>query len=409
MKNNEFDIVITGGGLIGATLALAITLSNPQLSIAIIEAVEPSADNQPSFDSRAIAIAQGSKHLLDSYGLWSGMKHHAEPIAKIQVSDRGHIGKSYLNAKQFNMSALGFVLEVRHLGHALMNQLKLHSNVQWFCPAKLSAMQESAEQLTLTLNDEQTLQTKLLLVADGGQSLTRQLVNIGNTVDDYGQTAIITNVSMDEPHQQQAYERFTESGPIALLPLTDNRFSLVWCVPPEQVDTMLAWDDDKFLNELQQAFGYRAGSLIKVGKRFSYPLALTLADDIVGHRVALVGNSSHTLHPIAGQGFNLGMRDIDALTHIIKQSQDEGEDIGSFQSLRCYQQMRREDLDKVVTMTDSLVRLFSNSGKLLALGRTMGLLSMQMLDCLKQPIAFQGMGFNANRNKQHNKDLNKGQ
>ncbi len=396
IKKPFFDIVIAGGGLVGASQALAIAQQQPQLSIAIVEAVPPNAQNQPSYDSRAIAVAEGSKGLLASYGLWSNLQHKVEPIVDIQVSDRGHIGKSYLSAAQFNLSALGYVLEVRHLGYDLIAKLETFANVQWFCPDKISQIDEHPEQLTLTLDSKQQLQTKLLLVADGGQSLTRQLVNIDNKHNDYQQTAVITNVTIDQPHQGRAYERFTENGPMALLPLSDNRFSLVWCVKPEQAEAMMAWDDEQFITQLQQAFGYRAGKLIQTGKRFVYPLSLTLADSIVGHRVALLGNSSHTIHPIAGQGFNLGLRDVEAMRQVIAKALDDGLDIGSYAILRQFEQLRKHDLNNVVTMTDALVRLFSQTSKTLALARTLGLLSMQLFDGLKQPLAFQAMGFKRN-------------
>jgi 2-octaprenyl-6-methoxyphenol hydroxylase len=393
MSKQKFDLVIVGGGLVGATLALAVNQSCPQLSIAIIEAVATSENNQPSFDSRSIAFAQGSKALLSDYGLWASLAQYAEPINKIQVSDCGHIGKTYLNAQQFNLSALGYVLEVRHLGAALDYRLKKQrTNVSWFCPATINDIDEQADELTITLSDGQKLKTPLLLAADGGGSVTRQLAHIENRSSDYAQTAIIANIGVEGGHQNQAFERFTQTGPIALLPIADNRYSLVWCVSPDEAVKMEAWDDETFLSELQNAFGYRAGRLIKVGKRFSYPLALTLAQDMVGHRVALVGNASHTIHPIAGQGFNLGLRDIEALRQMIVRHAD---DIGSYQALSEYRTLRQDDLNQVVGMTDSLVRLFSNDNKVLALGRTIGLLSMQMFDCLKQPVAYQGMGLNA--------------
>lgn len=394
MNDICFDIVIAGGGLVGATTALAIAKTCPEYSIAVVEAVKPDDSNQPSFDSRAIAIAQGSKQLLEHYGLWQGVKAHAEPISKIHVSDRGHIGKSYIKAGQFNFAALGYVLEVRHLGYKLHQDLKAFEQVKWFCPNKIVEIEQHQDTVDIKLQDSQVIKARLLLVADGGQSMTRQLVNIDNKISDYGQCAVIANVSIKKPHQGLAYERFTESGPLALLPLTDNRYSLVWCVPPDMVDTVLAWDDETFIEQLQSAFGYRAGRLTKVGKRFSYPLTLTLANELTAHRVALVGNASHTIHPIAGQGFNLGMRDIDAIVAMVERF---NHDVGSFEALNYYKQCRVDDLNRVVTMTDSLVRLFSNPYKLMALGRTMGLIGMQLFDCLKQPIAYQSMGLNSKR------------
>lgn len=389
MTHSGFDIVIAGGGLVGATMALAIAKAHPALSIAIVEAVAADADNQPSFDSRAIAVSKGSMSLLNQYGLWQGVKQHAEPIEKIHVSDRGHIGKCYINAEQFNLPALGYVLEVRHLGASLPNELSAYGQVQWFCPNKIVQIDQHQDHVDVTLQNGDAISGKLLLVADGGQSTTRQLVNIDNTVNDYEQCAVIANVAIEKPHKGVAFERFTETGPLALLPLSENRYSLVWCVKPEQVESVLAMDDETFINQLQKSFGYRAGVLVKAGKRTSYPLALTLANDLVSHRVALVGNASHTIHPIAGQGFNLGMRDIDA---VVKMLERFGDDVGGFDALNYYKQSRTADLNKVVTMTDSLVRLFSNDNKLLALGRTCGLLGMQLFDELKQPIAYQGMG-----------------
>ncbi|MFT4926440.1 MAG: 2-octaprenyl-6-methoxyphenol hydroxylase [Phenylobacterium sp.] len=402
IEPSAFDIVIAGGGMVGASQALAISQSNPQLSIAIVEAVTATSDHQPSYDSRAIAVARGSKVLLDSYGLWPALQDYGEAICDIQVSDRGHIGKSYLSAQQFNLSALGYVLEVRHLGAVLLDKLKSAANIRWFCPDTINHIEQQPDQLKLTLSSKQVIQTKLLLAADGAQSLARQMVKISNTVTDYDQVAVITNISIDQSHQGRAFERFTEFGPIALLPLSDasfssggsaeQRFSLVWCVRPDKVDGLMALDETAFLNQLQQAFGHRAGRFIKAGKRFSYPLTLTKADSIVGHRVALIGNSSHTIHPIAGQGFNLGLRDVEVMRQVISQALDNGEDIGSFATLRQFQQHRQQDLDNVITMTDSLVKLFSQSSKTLALARTMGLLTMQLFDCLKQPLVNQATG-----------------
>ena len=390
MTAQAFDIVIAGGGMVGATTALALATTRPDLSIAIVEAVEPKSDHQPSFDARAIAVAHGSKCLLDGYGLWKSLAEHGEAIHDIHVSDRGHIGKSQLNATQFDLKALGYVVEVRHVGNALIEQLARIDSVRWFCPAKIEGIAQSADHSTLTLSDGNTISAKLLLVADGGQSTTRQLLNIDNQVDDYGQVAVIANIACEDGHNNRAFERFTEHGPIALLPLTDNRYSLVWCIPPEKQSEVMALDDEAFIAQLQNAFGYRAGRIVKTGGRFCYPLALTLANQTVGHRVALIGNASHTIHPIAGQGFNLGLRDIEAMRAILANCQD---DIGGHAMLRQFEQARKQDLHRVVTMTDSLVRLFSNDNRMLALGRTAGLLSMQFFDCLKQPLAYQAMGY----------------
>lgn len=396
MADSEcFDLVIAGGGLVGASAALALAQSCPGLSIAIVERVPADADHQPSFDCRSVALGHGSKVLLERYGLWSALQQRVTPIVDIQVSDRGHIGKTYLSAQQFNLPALGFVAQVRDLGRALTGKLDTVTRVQWFCPDSIAQINEYPDHLELALDSGQRLHGKLLLVADGTQSATRRQMDIANSVSDYGQTAVIANVRVSQPHHHRAFERFTEFGPIALLPLPDQCYSLVWCVPPEQAQSLVDCDDRAFIAQLQQAFGYRAGRLVKVGKRFSYPLTLTLADDIVAHRVALLGNASHTIHPIAGQGFNLGLRDVEALRSTLVAALDSDQDIGSFATLRQFQQLRQQDLRRVVGMTDGLVRVFSQHNKPLALARTMGLLAMQLFDGLKQPLVFQAMGWRA--------------
>jgi 2-octaprenyl-6-methoxyphenol hydroxylase len=389
MNTQSVDILITGGGMVGATMALVLSQSLPQLNIAIVEAVEFKSELQPSFDSRSIAIAHGSKQLLDTYGLWAELQPFAEPIEHIQVSDRGHIGKCYIEAEQFNLNALGYVLEVKYLGQALQQRLSLCPNVSWFCPNKVIAIEQQSQQVTVTLSDHQQLIAKLMLVADGGQSTTVQLVNIDNQQTDYQQTAIIANVQLGQPHHQWAYERFTSTGPLALLPLAENRYSLVWCVPPKEAKQLLDCNEADFIERLQQAFGYRAGIFTAVSKRVGYPLTLAVAQTMVSHRIALVGNSSHTIHPIAGQGFNLGLRDIEVMRQVLSTS----DELGGYPQLASYQKLRQPDLQRVITMTDSLVRLFSNDSRLIAFGRSVGLLSMQLCDGLKQPLASQGLGY----------------
>lgn len=304
------------------------------------------------------------------------------------------MGKTYLHADHFNFSALGYVLEVQDIGNVLANKLTSIENVRWFCPNKISALETLEDLQIITLDDERVIKAKLLLGADGGHSNTRQLLGIENRRDDYQQTAIIANVGIKDEHQNWAYERFTEQGPVALLPMTRRRYSLVWCQNKENAEQLMQSASDEFLNQLQQAFGYRAGEFVEVSTPVCYPLILTLANDMIAHRAALVGNSSHTIHPIAGQGFNLGLRDIEALRQILSTSSVD--QLGQFAQLHQYQRMRAKDLQQVVNMTDALVRLFSNSNRLMALGRSIGLLTMQMVDDLQYPLGRQAMGFNGN-------------
>ena len=399
---SEFDIVISGGGLIGATLALVLAEAIPSYTIAIVEPVPLKSDAQPSFDSRCLAIAQSSKQLLASFGLWPALRQYAQPIEHIHVSDRGHIGKTYLHADRFNFSALGYVLEVQDIGNVLADKLSQTANVHWFSPNKIAALETFEQHQVITLDDGQIISAKLLLGADGGNSSTRKLLNIDCRNDDYEQMAVIANVGIKDSHQNWAYERFTEFGPIALLPMNlspanNARYSLVWCQNSDNAKQLMASTAEQFIDKLQQAFGFRAGQFVEVSKPVCYPLVLSLAEDMVAHRAALVGNSSHTIHPIAGQGFNLGLRDIAALSSILSKS--DSSELGTFGQLHRYNNARSKDLSQVVNMTDALVRLFSNDSRLMALGRTVGLLTMQMIDDLKFPLGQQAMGFNGASHK----------
>ena len=231
-----------------------------------------------------------------------------------------------------------------------------------------------------------------MLFRSGGQSATRQLVAVPQHETPYEQTAIIANLALAQRHQNKAFERFTEHGPIALLPLTNNRYSLVWTVPPAQADGLLALSEPDFLARVQQAFGYRAGVFSGCGKRVAYPLVLRQSPQVVSHRAALLGNSLHSLHPIAGQGFNLALRDIDCLSMLLAQG---GSDVGSYAQLRQYELARQADMQRVIWLTDALVRTFSNRSRLVALARNLGIFAMLMCDDLKTPLARQTMGFGA--------------
>lgn len=384
-----FDIVIAGGGMAGSTLAYALSQMVPTLKLAIIEQ-QANTISPVSFDSRSIALAAGSAQLLNSWGLWRELSAHSCAIGQIKVSDRGHFGKTHLSADEYQQPALGYVIEVEHLGALLANKLTVLKNISYFAPASISAITPGLHQQQLQLSDGKMLNTRLLVIAEGGLSPSRQLAGFSVTQQPYGQHAIIANLALEGAHQQTAYERFTEHGPIALLPLPKQRYSLVYTAADADVDRLMQLDDAAFLQHVQQAFGYRAGVFSAVGKRACYPLSLRLTGDIVRHRVALLGNSLHNLHPIAGQGFNLALRDIAELLRQVKQ---HSEDIGGYAMLRGYEAARQQDIRRVSTGTDALVRLFSNRSRAVALGRNLGLLAMTLCDELKRPLAEQAMGF----------------
>jgi 2-octaprenyl-6-methoxyphenol hydroxylase len=413
LQTDSFDLVIAGGGMTGAMLAYALLCQNPALRVAIVEQqaeqhAEPQAgqtaaqtDIAPklSFDSRSIALAAGSIELLSAWGLWQELAEHACAIEHIQVSDKGHFGKVYLSASEFNRQSLGQVIEIEWIGAVLykkLSQFVQKGNLTWFRPDQIKTLQPETEQYQLELQSGRRLSAKLLVLCEGGDSPTRQLAGISQQQHPYSQTAVIANIGIQTPHQQRAYERFTKDGPLALLPLTKQRYSLVWTMSPDQAATVQQLPDAEFLARLQQAFGYRAGVLHSVGSRVSYPLTLKFSEQASKHRLLLCGNSLHNLHPIAGQGFNLALRDIAAIRDLVANAEDPG----GYAVTSAYQKLRSSDMQQVIRLTDGLVRLFSNSSRLLALGRSIGLTALMQIDGLKQQFANQTMGLTPLKHQQ---------
>lgn len=389
----EFDIVIVGGGMVGGTLACV--LAQKDLRIALIEAFPFKSNQQPSYDDRSIALAYGSKIILENCDLWAPLSAHATPIKQIHVSDRGHFGFTRINSNSSPYNALGYVIENRAMGQVFAETLSQQTNITLFCPSQLRSLDIDMHhaQATIRTGDRDvTIKSRLIIGADGSQSTVRQLCNIANRCWDYGQTAIITNISTEKDHNNCAYERFTSSGPLALLPMSQQRCSVVWTVRNQDLEKTLALSDDAFLQQLQQQFGYRLGLLKQCGKRSSYPLQLMRPDHDSTERVVLIGNAAHTLHPIAGQGFNLGIRDVAVLAEILTDALDQGRDIGTAKVLDTYKKWRQSDQRTVSFMTDSLVRVFSNDFPPLVLARNIGLLAMDILPPLKNRLAKQAMG-----------------
>ncbi|MCK8125864.1 2-octaprenyl-6-methoxyphenyl hydroxylase [Pseudoalteromonas sp. 2CM39R] len=382
----QFDVVIIGGGMAGASCALGLKQSNKQLSIAVIEANEVSADYHPSFDDRSIALAQQSVQYLKSINAFDCQAPFAAAIKKVTVSDRGHFGKTHIDCQEYGHDALGYVVEVNPFGRSLHQQLT-RTDVSLFCPDTVAKLEYQSDFANITLSSGEQLSAKLVVIADGAHSQSRKLANIEFNTRAYQQAAIIANIEVAGGHHHHAFERFTEHGPMALLPMSNNRYSLVWCMEPEQIEHTMALEDDAFLAELQKAFGYCGGSFSKVGMRASYPLVYGKAESLSSHRTVLIGNAGHAIHPIAGQGFNLGLRDVQLLCDMANR-----DDLGDYAFTRYYSQTRSKDITTVMTLTDSLVRLFSNSSRLLALGRSIGLFSMDLFSSLKTPLAKQLMG-----------------
>jgi len=400
---NNYDIIIIGGGLVGASLACA--LGEQDLRIAVIEAVPLSSDAQPSYNERTVALGYGSRQIFEGIGIWSAIDElGATAIKKIHVSDRGHMGKTRLDCAKEGLDALGYVVDTRLLGQALAARLDALSNVELICPAKLTSLKFTSTNAALAIEVdgvEQTLSASLVVGADGVQSSVREQVGIKTFDMNYGQTAIITNVSVERSHRNIAYERFTPTGPLAVLPMSDvtefdegveHRCSIVWTVKDKDRDAVLALDDRQFLAELTERFGGQLGQFTRVGKRIGFPLALKQAREHVRPRLALVGNAAHTVHPIAGQGFNLGLRDVAVLAEVIVGAVQANEDIGELLVLKRYARWRRRDHLRVIGFTDSMVRLFSNKFTPLALARNAGLVATDLFPPLKKLITRQAMG-----------------
>lgn len=387
MKQSEFDLLIVGGGMVGASLAIA--LENSKLTIGLIEAHPLTSNSQPSYDDRGIALSYGSQRIFNSMGLWSAVAPFATPITQIHISDRGRFGVTRLSAEAENVPALGQVLLARELGHQLNQRLQQQANLTLLCPARVEALQQQSEHAELTLNSGQRYRAKLIVAADGKDSTIRQLLGIGSWQQHYQQTAVTANISTDKKHQGWAYERFTDTGPLALLPMSENRSSLVWTVRTGDEKGLLNLSDADFLQRLQQRFGYRAGRFVRVGQRHSHPLTLMQADMPIQQRIVFIGNAAHSLHPIAGQGFNLGLRDVAVLAELLH---NEQVDCGNMRILHHYQQWREHDQDQVVKATDNLVKLFSNDISILGHLRAAGLAMMDNLPFAKHWLAQKSMG-----------------
>jgi len=394
--DNPFDLIIIGGGLAGASLACA--LKHSSLKIAVVEAYPVNTDSQPSYDDRTVALSYGSHCIFDSMGLWSSLEPYAQAIDTIHISDRGHFGVTRLTKQQEGVEALGYVMENRRIGIQLYEEMKAADNITVYCPANLTSLQQDANHISVEIQVDskpQTLTAKLLVAADGNNSQVIKLLAIGTSQKNYQQVALITNVTPGKKHNNVAYERFTDTGPLALLPMQNNRCSVVWTLTQQQADDLYAMDEADFLLQLQERFGFRLGQFKKVGVRQLYPLFLQSATQMVHGRVAILGNAAHSVHPVAGQGFNLALRDIALLSEKIIDNHRAGDDIGSAALLQSYAAAREDDIKRVYRFTDALVKTFSNNITAVAHIRSLSLLMVDVLPDIKHRLAAQSMGLTA--------------
>jgi 2-octaprenyl-6-methoxyphenol hydroxylase len=388
---DHFDVAVVGGGLVGASFALA--LATTRLQTVLIEGVAPSSDAQPSFDERTTALGNASRRIFQSLGVWDAIERGASAIRAIHVSDAGRFGFARLEAHDHGIEAFGYVAANRLIGAALWERLTAAPRIALRVPATLEDVTIEPEGVTLAMRHEQRVEriaARVVVAADGADSKVRRAAGIDAENKEYGQVALVASVAADRPHDGTAFERFTSAGPIALLPLRDGSYTAVWAQAPSRAEQALALDEREFLAEFQRHFGWRAGKLIRAGRRAAYPLRLTRAAAAVQARTVLIGNAAQALHPVAGQGFNLGLRDAAQLAEILAGA---GDDPGAPHVLASFADQRAADRRGVVGFTDGLVQLFGDSRPPVRLARDLGLLLFDLLPPAKSALARVSTGF----------------
>ena len=395
---DEYDIVVAGGGMVGISLALKLGEALPDdTRILLVEGFplpeQAGADApayHPSFDARSTALSYGSRLIYDSIGVWEDLAPGLCPIETIHVSSRGHFGSAVLAADDYDWPALGYVVENAQMGTALVQALHRQGRVSLLSPARVTGVElgEDFAELALQHPEVTSVRTRLVVVADGAESGLRELLGVAVAAKAYEQHALITNVATAKSHKGCAFERFTDEGPLALLPLNDidgrHRSALVWTLPPERAEALVAADDEVFLEELGQRFGYRLGRMREVGERHTYPLSLVRSEEQVRQGLVVMGNAAHALHPVAGQGFNLALRDVASLTEALADGLREGKAPGDLAVLRAYQKSQQRDQERTIGFSDRVPGLFMQGDPVLGLGRDLALAGLDVMPGLKR-------------------------
>jgi 2-octaprenyl-6-methoxyphenol hydroxylase len=394
MPTTQVDLAIIGGGMVGASLAVA--LANCGRATILVEGIAPGSGSQPSFDDRTTALGNASRRIFQSLGVWEHIAPHAAAIRTIHVSDAGRFGFARLRAEEQGIEAFGYVVPNRVIGAALWDKLQDARDVLLRVPARPDSLQISGDGVTITLQGQsqmpEQVSARLVVAADGAHSLVRTAAGIQADVEDYDQIAIVANVAADRPHDGTAYERFTQSGPLAVLPLHDGSYGVIWTSTPARATEILSFDDRTYLQELQNRFGWRAGRFVRAGLRASYPLRLTRAATTVATRTVLIGNAAQALHPVAGQGFNLGLRDAAMLAEVVAPD-GAARDVGAPELLRKFAQWRAGDRYGVTRFTDGLVKLFGDTRPGVGVMRDLGLLLFDLSPPAKSALARVSAGF----------------
>ncbi|GJM13369.1 MAG: 2-octaprenyl-6-methoxyphenyl hydroxylase [Pseudohongiella sp.] len=398
-----YDLVVVGGGMVGASFCCALeeSLDSSSLSILVIEAVPPNASlaKQSSFDARSTALSYGTRKFFEDIGLWQTLGDDVSAIHEIQVSDRGRLGSVEISREEQNVEALGYVVENRLLGQALNARLNESKKIELLSPALVSSVKATERGMQLGVNhgDSETLiDTSLLVLADGGKSPVCEQLGIKQSIERYEQHALIANIVFEKPHNHIAFERFTDTGPLAVLPLQaidgKNRGSLVWTLSAEQAADYRELGEEELLPLLQERFGYKLGEFLEIGESFVYPLSLSIAMEQVRPGLALLGNVAHTLHPVAGQGLNLALRDARALVDVLSGAQQRGLGLGDMNLLLEYVSCQEADQSITTQFTHNITKLFSSNSEAKVWLRKFGLVALELMPSLRRSLAERAMG-----------------
>lgn len=390
------DVIIVGGGLVGASLACA--LAPLGLNVALIEAVAFRAASQPSYDDRTLALSASSCRILEAMGVWPLLQDEATAIREIHVRELDRPGKVIMTPEELGLDRFGHVVEARAFGAAMSAILPRLENVDFLCPASVGAIQSVGDRVMVDYTDEggdRQISARLLVGADGARSFVRESLGIETERHDYRQTAVICNITPEQDHRGRAFECFTPSGPFAVMPHVNGRCGLIWCVESDRAQALLDLTDAEFLQQAQRRFGGHLGAFLKVGKRSSYPLRLVRAQEDTRPRTVILGNAAHAIHPIGAQGFNLGLRDVAVLAEVLAEAtrRSGASEIGNTEVLRRYSDWRAPDHQGTIAYSDGLARLFSNPSSVAAAARTAGLLAHAFIPTLRRQLAIRAMGF----------------
>lgn len=370
-----YDIVIVGSGIVGATAALRLA-KNTSLNIAVVEASVPNHDWSPLLPyGRVSAISLASKNIFEQVACWSKIKEkRISPYTDMHVWDAEGSGQIHFDAPSIAEGSLGYIIEDHVMRSSLLEAFQHYQHLSYLCPVTLTGIQETTEGIVLSTSDGKTITAKLLIAADGANSWVRQSLGIDVNTWEYEHTAIVATVKTERPHQKTAWQRFLPTGPLAFLPLSEpNLCSIVWSLEPAYADKWLALDDAEFANELSECFEHRLGAVQLLTPRHAFPLRMRHAKNYVRTRVALVGDAAHTIHPLAGQGVNLGLHDAAALADVIITAWKKNRDYASLATLRKYERARKTDNVLMLAMVECLKRLFANPSTFVKSLRNTGL------------------------------------